>query len=152
MSASQLIRRDLRNSQITNFSLGNQFSHRCDRFFDRHSWVHTMQVVQIDDVCSQAAQGCLAVGSDATGMSVQLNSIFTPDDAKFRCDAEIVARHRGGGHGFTNKFFIVALPVAHSRVEHRDTGVDSRVKSAQGLAVISRAVPLRKTHATKPQR
>ena len=151
MGASQLVRCDLRNSQITNFSLGNQLSHRRDGLFDRYLWVHTMQVVQIDDVCSQAAQGCLAVGSDATGMSIQLNSIFTPDDAKFRCDAEIVARHRGGGHGFTNKFFIVALPVAHGRVEHRDTGVDGSVKSAQGLAVISRAVPLRKTHATKPQ-
>ena len=136
---------------MTDLSLRDQVGHRCDGLLDRHLGIHAVQVVQVDGLHSQAAQRGVAVGGDAAGMGVQLDPALASDNAELRGDLKAVACDAAGGDGSADKLFIVALPVAHGGVEHRDAGVEGRMDGGQGLPVVGRTVPLRQAHAAQSQ-
>ena len=136
---------------MTDLALSDQVSHGCDGLLDRNLRVHAVQVVQVDGLHSQPAQRCVAVGGDAAGMSIQLDPALAPDDAELRGDLKTVACDAAGGDGSADDLLIVALPVAHGGVEHRDAGVEGCMDGGQGLPVVGWTVPLGQAHAAESQ-
>lgn len=84
-------------------------------------------------------------------MSIQLDPVLAPDNAELRGDLKAVACDAAGGDGSTDNLLIVALPLAHRGVEHRDAGVEGRVNGGQGLIVVGWSVSLGQAHAPESQ-
>ena len=64
MGPSDGRRASLADAEVANFALAHELAHRPDRVLDRHRWIDTVDVVEVDDIGFEALQAALAARLD----------------------------------------------------------------------------------------
>src|SRR5437764_12214889 len=60
MSAAQRRRGRFGDAEVTHLARGDEFAHRAPRFFDRHTRVDAVLVIEVDAIDAEPFQRCVA--------------------------------------------------------------------------------------------
>src|SRR5208282_2881623 len=140
----------LRQSEVADFSLAYQLSHRTDGFLDRHLLVYAMLVVEIDVVDAEALQRRIAGGAHVLGTAVDRALAVGQDlvgELGRDDDAVAIFLER-----FADQLFVMPDTVNVGGVEEVDAELDCALERRGGFVVVAWTVKLRHPHASEAQR
>ena len=90
MRAAKRLGACFRQPEKTHLAFLHELRHRADAVLDRHLWIHAVQVVQVDDVDTEALQTALAARFHALGTAVHFRRRAA---AGRRHEAELARQH-----------------------------------------------------------
>src|SRR6266550_4666646 len=138
------------HAEVLHLALRNQFLDRARHVFDRHVWVDTVLIIEIDDVGLESFQRTLDALLDALGAAVlDLLPAGIPSDSELRGEHHLCAHWR---QRFAYELFVGVRTVNFGGIEERDAPFDGRANERDHrLLVRWETVALAHPHAAEPE-
>ncbi len=141
--------RSFGQSKVADFSGMHQVGHRAHRFFDRHSWIDTVLVVQIDRCNVEPLQAGIARFADIFWPAVDAahgGIGLAANNSEFCRKENFIART---AHGHANQYFVVAVTVDVRGIEKSDAEFDGAMNRGDRFLIVPRSIEFRHSHAAQ---
>jgi len=139
----------LGQSEVANFARFHQLRHRTDRFFDRHSWIDAVLVIQVDSFHAQAFQTVIAARAEIFGFAVHAahrRIRFAAHNSEFRRQENLVAQT---ANGIADQNLVIAVTVNVRSIKKRDAEFDGAMNRGYRFRVVTRSIEFRHPHAAQ---
>jgi len=141
----------IREDDMTHLALLDQARHGADGILDRHLRVHSMQVVEVDDLNAKPSQTGLTGFLNVRWASIEFSeaSISSPDIAEFGRQNDFLAP---AFDRTTHQFLIAPASVHICRVKKVYSKVQCPADRGDGFLIIASAIEGGHSHTSKTQR
>ena len=138
----------LRQAQEPNLALLHELRHRADCLFNRCIGVHTVLVIEVDDIHTEASEARFAALPDVIGFPIDTKeaAVLAAHIAKFSCQNDLLA------FAFDRSAYqllIGAETVDVGCVEKIDAQLECPVNCRDGFLIIAAGIKVRHAHAAQ---
>ena len=151
VGAAEAVDAGLGQAEVTDLALAHELGHGADGVLDGRFRVHTMLIIEVNDIGAQAAQAGLAGGADVLGPAVDAANggvRLTADEAELGGEGDLVAP---AGDGAADELLVFEGAVHVGGVEKGDAVIQRIVNGGDGFLVVAPAVKVRHAHAAEAE-
>ena len=132
----------------THLTLADQLSHRAHRLFDRHVRIDPVQVVQVDDIDTEAAEAGFARRPHTLGSRVHLGcrAARAENEAEFAGQDDLTASF---SDRTADERLVGASPVCIGGIDQRDAQIEGPMNRTDRFLIVRSAVALGHSHTSQ---